>query len=109
MSIIDGLQTYIERHRDWSRETFGPNDRRAGVLAHIRKELVEIEDSGGDDVEEWVDIMILAIDGAWRAGHDPGKIAATLLVKQEKNKARQWPDWREKRDDEPIEHVRDEN
>jgi len=34
-------------------------------------------------------------------------IAAALRAKLQKNKTRQWPDWRTAPQDEPIEHVRE--
>ena len=93
------------RQREWSMRTFGPGDRAAGVIAHIRKELAEIEAAPGD-LDEWIDVVILALDGAWRAGHGPEAIAAAWEAKQAKNEAREWPDWRTMPVDGPIEHVR---
>ena len=52
--------------------------------------------------------MILAFDGAWRAGHNPEIIAVTLLSKMAENMRREWPDWREVGEDNPIEHIRRE-
>lgn len=51
-------------------------------------------------------MIILALDGAWRAGHTPEQIAQALLDKHAKNRARVWPDWRTAGPG-PIEHVRD--
>ena len=67
--------TYLERHREWSRATFGPGTRAMGLVDHIRKELAEIEAAPGD-LGEWVDVIILAIDGAWRSGAKPADIIA---------------------------------
>lgn len=99
------LEQYIADQRLWSGETFGPGARTAGLLAHIGKELEEIAGNPGE-VSEWVDVIILAIDGAWRAGHEPTEIAAALVDKQRKNFARSWPDWRTSGQDEPIEHLK---
>lgn len=95
----------IRRQREFSRRTFGPGTRTTGVLAHIRKELAEIEANPGD-VSEWADLIILAIDGAWRAGHSPEAIADAVPAKIEINEDREWPDWRSADPDGPIEHVR---
>ena len=84
------LTSYIERHREWSQRTFGDVATPTSVTSHIRKELDEIM---GDpsDLMEWVDVMILAIDGAWRfAGATPEEISATLGDKQAINAARKW-------------------
>ncbi len=99
------LVRHIYRAREFSEKTFGPGRRSAGVVAHIRKELDEIERAPGD-IEEWIDVMILALDGAWRAGHEPEEIAAALAAKQIKNENRTWPDWRTIPHDQPIEHDR---
>lgn len=101
----DSLTAMLHAQREWSTETFGPGSRLAGVLAHIRKELKEVE-AAPEDVEEWIDVVILAFDGAWRAGHDPEAIVTALLAKYAKNRARDWPDWRTADPDAPIEHVR---
>ncbi len=61
---------YLQRHKEWSWATFGsPHDGRgpAGPHDHIAKELKEIE-ADPDDREEWIDVVILAIDGCLRSG-----------------------------------------
>lgn len=100
------LVEYLERQVEWSTRVFGPGDRTAGVLDHIRKELDEVAAAPGD-LEEWIDLAILAFDGAWRNGHSPEAIAAALEAKQVKNAARKWPDWRTAEPGKAIEHVRD--
>lgn len=106
-SVEDRLLVLLTKQREWSRETFGPGDRLKGVLDHIRKELLEVEDSP-TDVTEWIDVVILALDGAWRAGYEPAEIVAALNAKYEKNRQRTWPDWRKSDGTTAIEHVRNE-
>ena len=96
---------HLHRQRDWSTKTFGPGDRRQGIIDHIRKELAEIEESNGD-LHEWIDVVILALDGAWRSSATPSEIINALESKQAKNEARKWPDWRAMPTDKAIEHVR---
>jgi|ERR1039458_4162063 hypothetical protein len=96
---------HLERQRTWSRETFGPGTRLLGVIDHIRKELKEIEDNP-KDVSEWADVLILAFDGAWRAGWEPQEIIDAVIAKQTKNEGRTWPDWRTAPTDKAIEHDR---
>lgn len=103
--MIMDLVEYIGRQREWSRRAFGPGERLHGVLDHMAKEMDEVRAAPGD-VYEWVDLIILALDGAWRQGHDPDVIAGALLNKQARNAARVWPDWRTRSEDEAIEHVR---
>jgi len=99
------LITYLRRQRTWSEETFGPGARHKMCTEHIRKELVEIEENPGD-LEEWIDVTMLALDGAWRSGHSPEEIATALFAKFDKNQSRIWPDWRTHPVDIPIEHIR---
>jgi hypothetical protein len=99
------LIMHLHRHRIFSAPRFGPGARTAALIDHIRKELMEIEQAP-TDLEEWVDVLILALDGAWRAGYTPGEIVSALKAKQSKNECRQWPDWRTADPDTAIEHIR---
>lgn len=99
------LVAHLHRQRAFSERTFGPGARTAGVLDHIRKELAEVEAAPGD-VSEWVDLVILALDGAWRAGHEPQAIVDALVAKQTRNESRTWPDWRTVDPTKAIEHDR---
>lgn len=96
---------HLARQRAFSEHTFGPGMRTQGVIDHIRKELLEIE-AAPTDLSEWIDVAILALDGAWRTGATPQQIIEALLAKQAKNEARQWPDWRTVPAGQAIEHVR---
>ena len=115
-ALMLDLERHIARQIAFSVKAFGPGERSAGVIAHVRKELEEIEAEAGpaDRAAKWVDVVILGLDGLWRAlaasgvppGVAPGKIAHMLVVKQGDNEARDWPDWRTASPDRPIEHVR---
>lgn len=104
MTTFD-FAAHLTRQREWSGRTFGPGPRTQGVVAHIRKELDEVL-ADPTDLTEWIDVAILALDGAWRAGATPDQIIATLVAKQTRNEGRRWPDWRTASEDQPIEHVR---
>lgn len=105
------FEKYLEERAAWSIETFGPLDhqrdtRAAAILDHIRKELIEIERSP-HDLEEWIDVISLALDGALRcAGAASTEILPALVAKLEKCKARTWPDWRTHPPGNAVEHVR---
>lgn len=99
------MRAHLARQREWSERTFGPGDRSKGVVDHIRKELLEIE-AEPTDLKEWIDVAILALDGAWRAGYSPDQIIAQIVGTQERNEARRWPDWRTMPTDKAIEHDR---
>lgn len=105
MSATNNLLTLIVEAKEWSEQTFGPGDRLQGIIAHIKEELKEVEEHP-DDVSEWADIIILALDGAWRSGHTPEEIVAGLNAKYAKNRARTWPDWRTADPTKPINHDR---
>lgn len=96
---------HLQRQRGWSGATFGPGARVQGVVDHIRKELKEIEADPGD-LKEWIDVVILALDGAWRSGASPSEIIDALVSKQTKNEGRVWPDWRTADPNKAIEHDR---
>ncbi|MEY5100262.1 MAG: hypothetical protein RJA36_2981 [Pseudomonadota bacterium] len=100
------LVAHLQRQASFSERTFGPGARIAGVCDHIRKELAEVQESGGS-LAEWVDVIILGFDGAWRSGATPEQIVEAIVTKQAKNEQRRWPDWRTAEPGKAIEHVRD--
>lgn len=99
------LLAHLQRQSEWSRRTFGPGKRAKGVVDHIRKELAEIE-AEPHDLKEWIDVVLLAFDGAGRSGASPEQIVQALIEKQAKNEKRVWPDWRTQPLDKAIEHDR---
>jgi len=99
------LEKFIEEQKKFSKIAFGPYPRPKGIIEHIKSELEEIE-KDPEDLLEWVDVILLAIDGAWRAGYSGSTIEAALKHKLEVNKNREWPDWRDADEGEAIEHVK---
>lgn len=123
------MERYLLRHQEWSWKTFGsPADRKqqweklytggimdgvsipafapsAGVVDHIRKELVEIE-KDPTDFTEWLDVIILGIDGYLRAGGSWKEFLIQLFAKQRKNFNRTWPDWKKTKPGVAIEHAK---
>lgn len=110
------LAAHLTRQMVWSRATFGPGARTNGVLDHITKEIAEVRAGNGDSAE-WVDLVILSLDGLTRqlwAASDYKKpaqeIAATavnmIVGKQSRNEVRNWPDWRTADPNKAIEHDR---
>lgn len=84
------LISYISNQIEWSRMTFGGGKRTIGITEHIKKEIEEVKEDT-DRFEEWIDIVILALDGAWRAGATAGQIVGRLEEKQAINIRRVWP------------------
>ena len=99
------FELHILRQRNFSAKAFGPGKRHKGITNHIRDELREIEENP-EDLEEWVDVIQLAIDGAWRQGYSPRQITQAMKGKLDKNEARQWPDWKQTHEDQPIKHIK---
>lgn len=99
------LISHLTRQIAFSEKTFGPASRKHGVVDHIRSELEEIEENPSD-LSEWIDVIILGFDGAWRAGHSAEEIVNALVAKQTKNENRNWPDWRTAEDGKAIEHIK---
>lgn len=101
------LVEHLERQQDFSLRTFGPGMRTAGLIDHIQKELTEIK-ANPIDVTEWVDVVLLGLDGAWRAGYVPEEICQAIHAKLQRNIERAWPDWRTVEPGKAIEHIRGE-
>jgi hypothetical protein len=78
MSRPIDLKDYLLRQKDWSERAFGEGRRTEGICKHIEKELAEIR-AYPEDIMEWVDVAILALDGAWRAGYTPDERRQWLL------------------------------
>ena len=99
------LEEIIKNQIAWSEKTFGPGPLDAGIIDHIKKELIEIEKAPGD-LEEWIDVIILALDAAWRNCYSAECIVDVLIAKQQKNKLRSWPDWKDAEPGKAIEHIK---
>lgn len=97
------LFQFLNRQKRWSRNTFGDGARTEGTLRHIEKEIAEVR-AAPNDLEEWIDIVILGLDGAWRAGYNASEICVALERKQARNMERTYPRTDE---DTPSEHVRE--
>lgn len=110
------LKQHLLRQMAFSRGTFGPGERREGVSDHIRKELAEVAacPNALEAAGEWVDVVILALEGLIRAlqaaGDGPDQAAENaaqmIRLKQSSNECRDWRDWRSADPSKAIEHVR---
>lgn len=122
----------IENQADWSRATFGTDDKRGplGPLKHLAKEVQEtIEawnlETGSFGLEKsqapngaWIgpeelhiktkmemaDLLILVLDASRRAGIKPMQLIEAAQSKMVENKKRTWP---QASSDEPVEHIRE--
>jgi len=96
------IKKYLELQIDWSNRVFGSGPRTIGIIKHIEKELQEIQASP-QDLSEWIDVVILALDGYWRAGGTPETIERDLWMKQNIIFRRQYPFPASQ--NEPSEHI----
>ena len=103
LPVICPLTKYLERQKEWSIRTFGNGKRTLGIIRHIEKELKEVE-AKPNDLTEWIDVIILALDGYWRHGGNIEIIMNILQAKQDNNFTRVYPF--PKSEDEPSEHIR---
>lgn len=86
----NSLESFLMVQRHWSAKTFGLGAGRwKGIVAHVEKELREIEQDHLD-LDEWIDVIILGFDGAWRTGASNHAIITALFAKQAKNRRRRW-------------------
>lgn len=97
------LARFAEDHRVWSLKTFGAGYSTGRIIKHIEKELREIAADPADLVE-WIDVIMLAMDGYWRNGGQPEELMNRLREKLKIVMARKYvvpedPDG-------PIEHDR---
>lgn len=100
----------IERQRSWSCDVFGPTtiDRTEGIIKHIEEECDEARkaENRNDKLKELVDIIILALDAAWRLGFQPLEIVSEIRLKMLVNKMRKWPNWQTADPEHPMNHTR---
>lgn len=112
------LKQHLIRQMAFSHATFGPGNRWEGIVDQIKKEIIELEESGGE-CEEWVDIVILALDGLTRSlafslgnglRQNPNIASQTAInmiaAKQTENESRQWPDWRTADKNKSMENIK---
>lgn len=104
--IGNKLLRFARNHTLWSHDQFGGSGVRGvkGPLEHMKKEIDEVLASGGRDVEEVADLLLLLNDVRWRAGHSVNDLLDAAEAKLKKNKEREWPTATDP--NAPVEHVR---
>lgn len=95
----------LKRQFEFSQRVFGAGPKTEQILRHISRQSVDTI-ARGNPTEEWVDIMILAMDGALRSGSTPYEIAGLLEYKMTVNEAREWPKLEDQVMDEPVHHIK---
>lgn len=89
--VVDDFdfEKFINQKLLWSIKTFGIDLSPHGIVDHIRRELLEIV-AQPHDLKEWVDVILIALDGASRAGFTGAEIVRAMVEKMEVNRARRW-------------------
>ena len=100
---MSDFESFVERHRRWSFDTFGSGRQTLGLTRHIETELAEIR-ANPEDLSEWIDVIMLALDGYLRHGGAAENLMHDLRAKQDINFARSWPAATD--EDTPAEHDR---
>lgn len=85
-------------------ETFGTSARTIGIIKHIESELKEVE-ADPFDLKEWIDIIILGLDGYWRHGGTSERLMELLVKQQDRNMKRKY---KKTPDNEPSFHLQQE-
>lgn len=85
----DSLTELLIEKRDWSLKEFGEGLRTDEILRHVLKEVEEIR-AVPTDLEESVDLALLAMDLFWRGGGAPEKFLVMLWAKFRINVERKW-------------------
>src|SRR5687767_11157167 len=97
------MREFWAEQGEWSSKTFGPVTERGplGPLKHLRKEIDEViqELERGEVnrlalLEELADLQFLTFDAVRRARFSYDDLHAACFNKLDKNKKREWPDWR---------------
>lgn len=96
------IEKYLKKQIKWSKKAFGTSKRTVGITKHINKEVDEVL-AKPDDLSEWIDIIILAMDGYWRHGGTSSSLMKDLRNKLKINMSRVYP---KVSDDEPSQHVK---
>ena len=105
-SLMAITADFIDEKFLWSTRTFGQHKNHMKIINHIRKEAIEASHAPTDP-EEWVDMILLALDGLSRiCGLSGAEIIEQIAAKNDKNHQREWPPVQEVHDDHPIEHVK---
>jgi hypothetical protein len=99
------LSTILFRQKEFSQTRFGDGADMYGITAHIRQELIEIENAP-DDLEERVDLFILSMELLWKSGRSMIDILSVIDYKQTKNESRKWPNKSDIHPGEPINHIK---
>lgn len=86
---MEDFADFLSRRNLWSLGTFGRGPRQLTLVRHIESELNEIRETPYD-LMEWVDVILLALDGAHRTGHSADEIIEAIYAKQEINRNRKW-------------------
>lgn len=100
-----GWQDFWDQCTTWQQETLG-NRGSKGPLAHLAKEVVEIQNNPRD-LEEYADAVFMIINALYNEGFTFWDLLQACWKKLEINKLRSWPKPSADNLDKPIEHIKE--
>lgn len=83
------LEVFARRKGDWADKQFGTGCRTQELIFHLEKELLEVSRNPFDK-SEWIDIILLAMDGYRRHGGKAEDLFPDMQAKQQINYERKW-------------------
>lgn len=86
MTELQSLQDVICQ---WADAQFGLGREPSAVIAHLKKEVIELDETP-NDLMEYADCFILLLQAAKLAGYDTYKLMDAAFTKHEINKNRKW-------------------
>lgn len=93
------LETLRIKIKRWSEKEFG-SQRLRGIIAHLRREVRELENNPRN-LEEFADCQMLLMDALTQAGYNMDELKGAVDCKLEINKKR---NWKEPNEDGSVEH-----
>jgi len=99
---VKTIEQFVVAHSAWAVRKF-PDQTTEGICKHIEKELIEVRACNGKDLVEWIDVIMLALDGYGRNGGTPEALLPLLDFKLNKNIDRVWAVQTDP--NQPVEHI----
>jgi hypothetical protein len=87
--IVSAIQQLQNELCDWADKTFGINRTASPVIAHLIREVYELEETP-EDIMEYADCFILLLQAAKLSGYDTDDLIRASFAKMEINKNRKW-------------------
>ena len=98
------LVAHLHAQRAWSLQTFGPGTAPDNSAFEQYANAALSGPSNDQDLTEIAGVLLVLLDGAMRAGHEPEAVAAALAETLRINQSRRWPSPGSVPEGEAVEH-----